>query len=150
MNIKETDNTGYLCEEDLSGLGTKSWEDWRLFAEYFFVPLYCLFRKSNNKKTKTKKTSDYGSCCVSSLRAQYKINHWPQNLANIGKKMRSFSTLRTLLLPSDGKVVISRIHAACVWKCTLIACTLILTALAKMSERKKQTKMGKKLETPRE
>lgn len=100
-----------------------------------------LFTTCSESQIKKKK-SDYGSCCVSSLRAQYKINHWPQNPAYIGKKMRSFSTLRTLF-PSDEKVAISKIHAACVWKCTLIACTLYSYSSCQNVGKGKADKHGK-------
>lgn len=122
---KKQVNTGYLCEgnwvvrgQKIRRANTLHWGPFSTFWILLHVKVLIF------QKIKIKNTSGYGSCwqfLSSVLSIKSITDHKIQ--ANIGKEMRRFSTLRTLL-PSDGKVAVTEIHTACVWKCTLKVCTL--------------------------
>lgn len=134
MNIKETDNTGYFCEENLSGWGTKSWEDRRLFAEYFFVPFYYLFRKSNNKKNKNKKnqTMKVAVFLLSGLNIKSITDHKIQQILERKWEVSLLWEHYSLLM---GKWQSARFMLLV---CENVHWLLVLFILAKMWEREKQ------------
>lgn len=113
MDIQEAGNTGYLCEgnwvvrgQKVRRANTLHWGPFSTFWILLHVKVL-IFQKTH--------TSGYGSCwqfLSSVLSIKSITDHKIQ--ANIGKEMRRFSTLRTLL-PSDGKVAVTEIHTACVW-----------------------------------
>ena len=153
MDIQETDNTGCLCEGELRGWGTKSWEDRRPFAEDPFVPFeFCsiwmiTYSKNQIIKKITKNTRLWKVPGVLSLCAQYKINQWPQNPSKYwegNEKVRCFENITPFWWERhnhwDSCNLCVKMYKECLYSLLLQLCQAVWKGKTKMRKKLKMSK----------